>query len=122
MDFLQEAQVLLPELSAVRQTLHQNPELGNQETQTAALAASYLRTCGIEVQRPFGTAVVGVLRGKQPGKTVALRADLDALPIQEQTRPPARQRARGADGRPARRRQPSEPPARCALRQRPVSL
>ena len=88
MDFLQEAQTILPELSAVRQTLHQNPELGNQETQTAALVESFLRACGIAVERPFGTAVVGTLHGGLPGKTVALRADMDALPIEEQSGAP----------------------------------
>ena len=67
-----------------RRDIHQNPELGFLEKRTAALVAKRLRSLGIEVREGVGqTGVVGVLRGAKPGRTVALRADLDALPVVE---------------------------------------
>jgi amidohydrolase len=70
---------------AVRRDLHQHPELGNRETRTAKLVADKLRSLGIEVQTGVAhTGVVGLLRGGRPGKVVALRADMDALPVTEQ--------------------------------------
>ena len=67
-----------------RRDIHQHPELGEQETRTAALVAEHLRGLGLEVQTEVGrTGVVGILRGAQPGRTVALRADMDALPVKE---------------------------------------
>ncbi|MEH6388896.1 amidohydrolase [Pseudomonas profundi] len=67
-----------------RRDIHQHPELGGQETRTAALVAEHLRELGMEVQTEVGrTGVVGILKGGQPGPTVALRADMDALPIEE---------------------------------------
>ena len=69
-----------------RRDIHQNPELGFLEKRTAALVAKRLRSLGIEVREGVGqTGVVGVLRGGKPGRTVALRADMDALPVTEQT-------------------------------------
>jgi amidohydrolase len=66
--------------------IHQNPELSNREVRTAALVAAYLKTLGIEVTTGVAhTGVVGVLRGGAPGKVVALRADMDALPVVEET-------------------------------------
>lgn len=74
----------LDALSAIRRDIHQHPELGMQETRTASLIAGHLRKLGIEVQTGVaGTGVVGLLRGGKPGKTVALRADIDALPMQD---------------------------------------
>ena len=68
-----------------RRDIHQNPELGNREFRTAAKVADHLRSLGIEVQTEVAhTGVVGVLRGGQPGPVVALRADMDALPVTEQ--------------------------------------
>ena len=68
-----------------RHAIHRQPELGNKEVETAARIERFLVNHGIETQRVLGTAVVGTLRGALPGKTVALRADIDALPIQEET-------------------------------------
>jgi amidohydrolase len=69
-----------------RRDIHANPELGFLEKRTAALVAKRLRSLGIEVREGVGqTGVVGVLRGGKPGRTVALRADMDALPVTEQT-------------------------------------
>lgn len=71
---------------AWRRDLHANPELGFSETRTAAVVADHLRALGMEVRTGVGkTGVVGVLRGGRPGRTVALRADMDALPVLEAT-------------------------------------
>ncbi|WP_291838859.1 amidohydrolase [Brevundimonas sp.] len=75
-----------PKVVAWRRDLHANPELGFSETRTAALVAEHLRALGLEVRTGVGrTGVVGVLRGGRPGRTVALRADMDALPVLEAT-------------------------------------
>ncbi len=67
-----------------RRDFHQNPELSNQEFQTAEKIANHLKSLGIEVQTGVAvTGVVGILKGDQPGKVVALRADIDALPVTE---------------------------------------
>lgn len=69
-----------------RHQIHQNPELGNREFKTAELVAAHLRGLGLEVKTGVAhTGVVGILRGARPGKTVALRADMDALPVFEET-------------------------------------
>jgi amidohydrolase len=75
-----------PKVVAWRRDIHQNPELGNQEVRTAKLVADHLRSLGIEVRTGVAkTGVVGVLKGGRPGGVVALRADMDALPVAEQT-------------------------------------
>ena len=67
-----------------RRDFHQNPELGNREFKTAEKIAAHLRSLGIEVQTGVGkTGVVGILKGEKPGPVVALRADIDALPVKE---------------------------------------
>ncbi|TMI65247.1 MAG: amidohydrolase [Bacteroidetes bacterium] len=67
-----------------RRDFHQNPELGNNEYRTAKKIADHLRALGIEVKENVGkTGVVGILKGAKPGKCIALRADIDALPIVE---------------------------------------
>ena len=69
-----------------RRDIHQNPELGNREFRTAALVAKHLRSLGMEVKTEVGvTGVIGVLKGGLPGPVVALRADMDALPVLERT-------------------------------------
>jgi amidohydrolase len=71
---------------AWRRDLHAHPELGNEETRTAALVAAQLKRLGIDVQTGVGrTGVVGILKGGKPGPVVALRADMDGLPITEST-------------------------------------
>lgn len=67
-----------------RRDIHKNPELGNNEIRTAKMIADHLRSLGIEVTEGVAvTGVVGVLKGGRPGPTVALRADMDALPVTE---------------------------------------
>ena len=73
-----------PELTAIRQHIHANPELGLEEHRTADLVAQKLEEWGIEVHRGVGgTGVVGVLRSGNGQATIGLRADMDALPIEE---------------------------------------
>jgi amidohydrolase len=76
---------LAPDFVATRHHLHQNPELSDREANTSALVAERLRSFGIEDVRVNvgGYGVVGTLHGTSAGRTIALRADMDALPIQE---------------------------------------
>src|SRR5258705_7520287 len=77
---------LLPDIEALYKDLHAHPELSMQETRTAGLAADRLRAAGYEVTTSVGkTGVVGLLRNGE-GPTVMLRADMDALPVEEATR------------------------------------
>ncbi|WP_173918257.1 M20 family metallopeptidase [Halobacillus sp. Marseille-Q1614] len=72
------------EIINIRRTLHENPELSNEEYQTSSLVKEKLTEFGIEWQDGFAnTGVLGIIHGEQSGKTVALRADMDALPIHE---------------------------------------
>jgi len=76
---------LEPKVVAWRRDLHRNPELGNREVRTAKIVADHLRALGLEVKEKVAhTGVVGVLRGARPGPVVALRADMDALPVAEE--------------------------------------
>ncbi len=78
-----------------RRDIHEHPELSGFETRTAALVAEHLRSLGMEVRTDVGgTGVVGVLRGGRPGPVVALRADMDALPVTEINDLPFRSRVR----------------------------
>jgi amidohydrolase len=77
------------DLTAIRRDLHEHPELGFQEVRTAGIVAEKLRSWGIEVVEGIGkTGVVGVLAGARPGRAIGLRADMDALPIDERTNLP----------------------------------
>jgi amidohydrolase len=83
-DFLSEATELGQQLINWRRDLHQHPELGFREVRTAAIIAEHLKELGLEVRTGVGrTGVVALLQGSRPGPTVMLRADMDALPIQE---------------------------------------
>ena len=75
-----------PELVKIRRDIHMHPEVGFQEEKTSKLVSEKLKQLGLEVKdRVATTGVVGILRGKNSGKTIAIRADMDALSIQEQT-------------------------------------
>jgi amidohydrolase len=80
-----------------RRDIHQHPELSNQEHRTAKLVAEHLRKLGLEVKTGVGggTGVVGVLKGGKPGRVVALRADMDALPVKELVDLPFASKAKG---------------------------
>ena len=74
------------EIVKIRRFIHMNPELGNREVETARLIAAKLRPLGFEIRTGVAkTGVVAVLRGGQSGPSVAIRADMDALPVQETT-------------------------------------
>src|SRR5688572_23068573 len=87
---------LEPRVIAWRRDIHQHPELGNREVRTAKLVADHLRSLGIEVQTDIAhTGVVGLLRGGKPGPVVALRADMDGLPVTERVDLPFASKAKG---------------------------
>lgn len=91
----QRLPAVMPKVVAWRRDIHAHPELGFEERRTAALVAAHLRALGLEVQTEVGrTGVVGILRGRRPGPVVALRADMDGLPVTEQVDLPFRSRAR----------------------------
>ncbi|MCB1036026.1 MAG: amidohydrolase, partial [Acidobacteria bacterium] len=75
------------EILGLRHRIHQNPELGNRETETAKLVVEHLTRLGFdEIRTGVGhTGVIGILKGGKPGKVVAVRADMDALPVTEAT-------------------------------------
>ena len=73
------------EIMGLRETIHRHPETGNKEYSTADLIENYLGGLGIETERLLDTAVKGVLQGHSGDRTVALRADMDALPVDEAT-------------------------------------
>ena len=80
-----EAQAVEAQMIAWRRDIHQNPELGNREVWTSALVAAHLKKLGYEVRDKIAiTGVVGILKGGKPGPVVALRADMDALPVTEE--------------------------------------
>jgi amidohydrolase len=75
-----------PQLISWRRHFHENPELSNREYNTGKYIAAYLKTLGLDVQYPIAkTGVVAILKGGKPGPVVALRADMDALPVTERT-------------------------------------
>ena len=77
---------LLPEITAIRQTIHAHPELKYEEHSTAELIGRYLTQWGYAINTAIAkTGISAVIDSGKPGKTVALRADMDALPILEQT-------------------------------------
>lgn len=89
-------QSVLPRMIAWRRDFHEHPELSYEEVRTARVVAAHLRSLRMEVRTGVAlTGVVGVLRGGRPGPVIALRADMDALPVTEEGDLPFRSRARG---------------------------
>ena len=88
------AQAIEPKTIEWRRHFHTHPELSNREVRTAEQIARHLRSLGIETKTGVGvTGVVGLLRGGKPGRTVGLRADMDALPVTEETDVPFKSKA-----------------------------
>jgi amidohydrolase len=86
MNIKSELEALQPSMVAMRRDFHANPELGFQEFRTSKILGDHLEKLGFEVERGVGiTGVIGRLKGGKPGKTVMIRADIDALPILETT-------------------------------------
>lgn len=80
---------VMPQVVEWRRDFHQHPELGNREFRTSGIVAEYLQYLGMEVRTEIAhTGVIGILRGGRPGPVVALRADMDALPVVEQVQLP----------------------------------
>ncbi|RDI98725.1 amidohydrolase [Dyella solisilvae] len=95
-DTTQLVQGELPQVTAWRRDIHQHPELSNRETRTAALVAAQLKKLGLEVHTGIAhTGVVGILKGGKPGPKLAIRADMDALPVTEQVDLPFASKAMG---------------------------
>jgi amidohydrolase len=95
-DLLAQAEALQPQLVAWRRDIHQHPELGFEETRTANLVANELRQLGLEVEVGVGiTGVVGRLGDASEGPVIGIRADMDALPIQEALESPFASRTPG---------------------------
>jgi len=87
---------VMPRVVAWRRDLHAHPELGNRETRTAKLVADHLRSLKLEVRTGIAhTGVVGVLKGGKPGPKLAIRADMDALPVTEEVDLPFASKAKG---------------------------
>jgi amidohydrolase len=83
-------------LVEIRRTIHMHPELGFEEVETSRLVSEWLERFGLQVKKGVAkTGVVGILRGKKPGKTVAVRADMDALPIEEANSVPYASKIKG---------------------------
>ncbi len=94
-DLMKEVFELKDELISIRRDIHEHPELSFKEFRTTELIVDYLKNLGIEVSRPTPTGAVGVIRGSGEGRTIALRADIDALPIKEETGLPFASRNEG---------------------------
>ena len=87
---------IMPKVVAWRRDIHEHPELSGEEVRTSKLVADHLRALGIEVKTGVGGhGVVGVLRGGKPGPVVGLRADMDALPVEELVDLPFKSKVRG---------------------------
>jgi amidohydrolase len=95
-DTAQLVQGELPQVTAWRRDIHQHPELSNRETRTSALVAAQLKKLGLEVHTGIAhTGVVGILKGGLPGPRLAIRADMDALPVTEEVDLPFASKATG---------------------------
>ena len=85
MDILKETALFKEETVALRRHLHKNPELSGKEFATTELIVKELEKMGIDYIRPTDTGVIAVIKGKENGKVLGLRADMDALPVEEET-------------------------------------
>lgn len=95
-DTAQLVQGELPQVTAWRRDIHQHPELSNRETRTSALVAAQLKKLGLEVHTGIAhTGVVAILKGGKPGPKLAIRADMDALPVTEDVDLPFASKAKG---------------------------
>ena len=93
---LSQAEKIGPRLVKIRRDIHRHPELSYEETRTASLGKKFLEDLGLDVKTGIAnTGVVGLLRGNCSGKTIAIRADMDALPISEQRESPYRSQTEG---------------------------
>lgn len=91
-----KAGAILPEMIQWRRYLHEHPELSNREYKTAEYIAAHLKKLGLAVQTGIGrTGVVGILKGGKPGPVIALRADMDGLPVKERVDLPFASKAEG---------------------------
>ena len=87
---------VMPKVIGWRRDIHEHPELSGEEVRTSKLVAEQLKAMGIEVRTEVGGhGVVGLLKGDKPGPVVALRADMDGLPVEELTDLPFKSRAKG---------------------------
>jgi len=92
----EDIQKIMPEVINIRRDIHMYPELGFQEFRTSQLIASYLENLELEVRKNIAqTGVLGILRGKEEGKTILLRADIDALPLEELNDVPYKSKNKG---------------------------
>ncbi len=90
-DISPAVQAINPRVVEWRRDIHAHPELGNREFRTSKLVAQHLEGLGLEVETGIAyTGVVALLKGGQPGPTIALRADMDALPVTEEVDPAVR--------------------------------
>lgn len=87
-NWLLEAEAIRQDIIALRQSFHMYPELAMEEERTVGIVEKALTGFGIKTQRIAGTGLVGLLEGAAPGKTVALRADMDALPLTDHKKVP----------------------------------
>ncbi|HOA37801.1 MAG TPA: amidohydrolase [Flavihumibacter sp.] len=84
-----KAKAILPKLIEWRRYIHEHPELSNREVKTGEYIAAHLRSLGIEVHDKVAkTGVLGILKGDKPGPVIAIRADIDALPVEERANIP----------------------------------
>ena len=93
---IKESDKIEPKVIEWRRDFHRHPELGNQEIRTAKIVADHLRSLGMEVHENLAyTGVLGILKGAKPGPVIALRADMDALPVVERVDIPFKSTAKG---------------------------
>ena len=94
-DMLREAKRIEEYMIQFRRDLHENPELSGEEYRTQGKIMEQLDLLGIPYEKAGTTSLIARLKGSKPGRTIALRADMDGLPIEEETDVPFRSRVRG---------------------------